>query len=527
MDGANSEWNCDDKECEIWVKIMHNNSSLTQTHQDDMAYLAYIGESSSSLAEQIGEKLSAAGIKCHVFSDLSSLIENSQNILPDIVLLNPALNDDGEVAQALYRKAPTVVYAGDMDIDDQMVLYQQGVKRVIVDPGSELAGRVHAAANMVLYRRNEVRFARQQSLTHGTVQTFSLPEVLQNALLEQKNLILKIKRDGWDAKLRTFQGHIVNAYTSNLSNEEAVLKTLQLASGNFVIRGYQKPEEFSPMSASTLAILAEARFEQNEIRRFLDRVCDGKDNPRFRVAAPLGSAGADTQRKDIYRLAEAQHPFQDILLYSSAPVLKTVRMLDTLCREGYLAYEGESVALEGFQEKDALYFREHLFAEGARSGSLAILGLPSAGRNELVRTLAGIQRSAVKSMQSIDFVRITLPGNLNLTIFGVSVEETFLPVLEKISPSLIGGIFLIDYAEPERFEFINYLASRIMQIYEIPFVVGLTHVGEDAEAALQQFRKRFNLPSGIEVLPVRPDDFADARQLLYRLRRVGTENEEG
>ena len=169
MDGANSEWNCDDKECEIWVKIMHNNSSLTQTHQDDMAYLAYIGESSSSLAEQIGEKLSAAGIKCHVFSDLSSLIENSQNILPDIVLLNPALNDDGEVAQALYRKAPTVVYAGDMDIDDQMVLYQQGVKRVIVDPGSELAGRVHAAANMVLYRRNEVRFARQQSLTHGTV----------------------------------------------------------------------------------------------------------------------------------------------------------------------------------------------------------------------------------------------------------------------------------------------------------------------------------------------------------------------
>lgn len=517
----------DKKECEIWVKMMRNNVSLTQTHQDDMAYLAYIGESSSSLAEQIGEKLSAAGIKCHVFTDLSNLIENSQKNLPDIVLLNPALAGDGDAAQALYPKTPTVVYTGDMDIDDQMALYQKGVKRVIVDPGSDLPGRVHAAASMVLYRRNDVRFARQQSLTYGTVQAFSLPEVLQNALLERKNLILKIKRAGWDAKIRTFQGHIINAYTSNLSNEEAALKTLQLASGNFVIRGYQKPEEFSPMSASTLAILAEARFEQNEIRRFLDRVCDGKDNPRFRVAAPPGSANADAPRKDIYRLAEAQHPFQDILLYSPAPVLKTVRILENLCREGYLVYEGESVALDAFQEKDAAYFRERLFAEGARSGNLAILGLPSTGRNELVRTLAGIQHSAVKSMQSIDFVRITLPGNLNLTIFGVSVEETFLPVLDKISPSLIGGIFLIDYAEPERFEFINYLAGRIMQIYEIPFVVGLTNVGDDAEAALQQFRKRFNLPPGIEVLPVRPDAFADARQLLHRLRRAGAESEEG
>ncbi len=510
---------------------MGNNRSLTNNGLEDMALVAFIGETSSELAGRIGESLKAAGMKIHVFSSMDDLVENTEKTLPDILLLNPKLVTNGVAAKVLYPKTPTMIYSSQMDADQRLDFYSQGVKRVIVEP-EDLAERVASAAGMMIYRRNDMRMARLQSLTHGTVKAFSLQEVLQNALLEEKNLILKIKNDDWDAKLRLFQGHIVNAYTANLSNEAAVLKTLQLSKGSFVIRGYQKLEEFSPMSASTLAILAETKFEKKYTRHFLELRCNGVDNPEFEtVAAGLEGALSDEQNKIMLQLIERYRNFQDILLHSPYAILKSLRVLDRLSEMGAIAPAGEQPAppresfRESFSESDIEFLRS-LFPENAKVGSLAVLGAPTSGRSELIRAVAGFQQSTVKTVKSVDFARIPIRKDTILTLFGVSIEEAFLPILEKISESLIGCIFLIDCSNPGTFEFINYLASRIIQIYEVPFAVGLTNTGDDVEAALKMYRQHFTLPGDIPVIPVQADKFSDAKALLYQLKHEDDELEE-
>lgn len=491
-----------------------------------MAYLVYIAEEFPELVEQISEQLAQAGSSTKVFNNFADLQANSERTLPDLALLNYSLLTNGDNDMELFSKVPTVVYASNMDIEKSLDLYGHGVKRIVIEP-ENLAAHASAAARMILYRRDVLRRSRQASVTYGTLQTFSMREVLQNALLEKKNLIIKIRHKEGDIKIRTFQGHIVNAFALNLSNEEAVLKAMQFPTGSFVIRGYYKLDEYSPVSSSTLAILAEAKFEQNEMRRFLDAFANGSSNPEFQVVSAKKGKILPPEKAEALALIEEHRAFQSIILNSRMSVLKTVRELSSLCTRGYIKLAGEGEVLETFQQPDIDYVRERLLPEGSRGGNLVILGMPSTGRSELIRTFAGKEKGAIKSVRSVDFVRINLKSDLALTVFGISLEENLLSILEKISQSMVACIFLIDYAHKDQFEFLNYIFNRIVQIYPVPFVVGLTNVTENPEQALKEVRKQFTLPENIEFVTVRADSFGDVRKLVYGLRKVEAEIEEG
>lgn len=490
-----------------------------------MSFLVYVGDTSFELAEQIAEKLKQYDAPAKIFNTLAELADNSERTLPDMVVLGASILNDSDAAADLFSKVPVLIFAPEMDIDDQTAWYNRGVKRVIVER-TDLPARVASHVKMILIRRSKLRQTRQSSLTHGTVQAFSLQEVLQNALLEKKDLIFKIRQKEWDAKIRTFQGHVVSAFTSNLQGADAVLKTLQLSSGSFIIRGYQKLEETSHLSASTLALLAEAKFERKEIQKFLHGMGKGIKNPRFQLTMAEPKANLSPQKSNILDVVRKHDTFYDIVLNSPFPVIKTVRMLSDLTVAGLISPEGEGEAIETFQPHDIEYIRKELMQEGQKAGNLVILGMPSTGRSELVRTLAGIQKASIKSVQSLDFTRINLRSDLTLTVFGISMDDTLLPVMEKLSQGMIACIFLVDYSQKDQFEFLNYLLSRIVQIYSVPLVIGLTHV-DDQVQALKDVRKYFNIPEGIAVLPVQPGIFGDIRKLLHGLNKALVELEEG
>lgn len=490
-----------------------------------MAYLVYIADESPELVEQISEQLAQAGSSTKVFYSFADLQSNSEKTLPDLVLLNHSLLTNGDTGTELFSKVPAIVYAGAIDIEKGLDLYEHGVKRLVIEP-ENLAAHASAAARMILFRRDVLRRSRQASVTYGTLQTFSMREVLQNALLEKKNLIIKIRHKEGDIKIRTFQGHIVNAFALNLSSEEAVLKAMQFPTGSFVIRGYYKLDEYSPVSSSTLAILAEAKFEQNEMRRFLNAFANGSSNPEFQVVTSKKGKPLPPEKTEALALIEEHRAFQSIILNSRMSVLKTVRELSSLCTRGYIKLTGEGEVVETFQQPDIDYVRERLLPEGSRGGNLVILGMPSTGRSELISTFAGKEKGAIKSVRSVDFVRINLQSDLALTIFGISLEENLLSILEKISQSMVACIFLVDYTHKDQFEFLNYLFNRIVQIYPVPFVVGLTNVTGNPEQALKTVRKQFTLPENIQFVTVQADSFGDVRKLVYGLRQVEAEIEE-
>lgn len=490
-----------------------------------MAYLVHIA-SASEKAAPLAEKCREAGWEAQLFSQPAELLATLEKTLPDIVLAEYTFFPRGKKLPESLSKAPFLIFAEEMDPDTRLEWYQRGAARV-VSGGEGLPARVIAFAGMVLHRKNTVRRTRQTAVTYGMLQAFSLPEVLQNAMQEKKNLILKIRYQDRDVKIRTFLGHIVDAVTARLTQEDAVLKAMTFPGGSSIIRGYQKLEERAALPASTLAILSEARFLQQRARKFLESFAGGAANPEFRVAAPQRAAGLPEDRQQVLELLQPYPAFQDILLNSPLPVLKTVSALADLAARGVIAHKGEAAAVETFQLQDIEYIRNTLLSEGARSGNLIILGMPESGRTELVRTLAGFQKGAIKSLHSLDFVRIPLQGNFTLTVFGVSTDQNLLAVLEKVSPGMIAGILLVDYRQKDQYEFLNYLFSRIIHLYPVPFVVGLTNVKGDAVKAVKEVRKNFNLPKTIDVVPVHPDSFAEARKLLYHLHAAPVPAEQG
>ncbi|MGH1363218.1 MAG: DUF4388 domain-containing protein [Calditrichia bacterium] len=487
-----------------------------------MSYLIYIGDPSLQGAQLLETMLKDAGFYTRTFNGLGELLDRSTKTLPDVQVLHPGLLLEGRLPRNIFSRVPTLVYGENFNPDQMETLYRFGVKRVISGNDDEdVMIRVVATTKMMLYRQNELRRVQREYLTHGSLETFSLEEVLQNALLEKKNLKIKIKNGSENAKLRTYQGHLISAFSGNLTGEDAVLKTLQMREGAFVIRAYQKDEEYAPISASTLALLAEAQHTETLINRFCKKI--GADNPELKLVSSKQGLKVSRPEARLLQAVRTYKTLRDVLVHSPMSARKSLATLEKFHLAGILRYAGESKQIQPpprrFKPEEIAFIRESLMPQGAKQGTLAILGLPSSGRNELVRTIAGNQQTTVKTMQSLDFTRVSLGSNLSMVILGASIEESFLSVLDRLSQSLIGCVLLLDNRQPDKFEFINYLFKRLVQIYPIPYVVGLTH-SQDTKNDVIGLRQRFSVPDGVDVLPVVPDSFDSFIELMYQLKQA-------
>lgn len=481
-----------------------------------MAQLVYIGDSSTDRAGALEAALSERDIEVRPFTSMSALAAQTEKVVPDLVLLAAEMLAGRDAMPERLTRLPALAYGTSLPLKRQLALYKLGVRRVI----SEETGLETSVATLVektLHRRLVLRAGRQQALTSGAVQAFSLPDVLQNVLRERKNLILKIHHPRWDLKFRTFQGHVVNAFSPHLANEDALIKAMMLNAGTFTIRGYQKLEEVSPMPTSTLGLLAEATFQRRRVDHFLQKRCQGLANPAFAVNERRDRAELSDIDRDILDRAADLPVFQDLMLAAPYPLAETLEALERLMGAGYLVLGGEGTPSDILQAEDVDLIREWLFPEKWQHGNLAVVGSPTSGRSELIQTLAGSRKAPIKSVQSFDFTRIQLDADLRLTVLGLPVDETFLPALERVAQGLIGCIFLVDARQPDQYEFHNYLFTRLVQLYRVPFVVGLSHAGEDPAGALADFRKHFQLPDAIQAVPVNPDSFGGVRELIANM----------
>ncbi len=481
-----------------------------------MKHLIYIGDEQNHLADIFKEKLTKNGNKVEVYSTLSGLLPQLNKNLPDLILLNANVFAGTPPSEDIFEKTSTVIYAEQLGVEEKLDFYHKGAKRVIVGR-IQLIPTVTSICSMILDRHTNVRRTRQQSLNYGILYGYSLQDILLNAFLEKKNLIIRVQNNGWDAKIRVYQGHIISAVAPDLRNEEAVLKTLHLPIGRFIIRRYYRREEHSSGICSTPAILAELKFEQKKMQEFFERV--GSNNPEFRLSS-FGDASLDHDEKILVELIKKHSVFQSIQLNSPFPVLKTVRILSSLFDRNLIYLEGESEAFETFHEKDIQYIEERLFTEEAEEGRIVILGVPSSGKSELIRKIAGQQKAKIQTIQYLDFTRIKLKENMSITLFGISIDEDFQPIFDKISEEMLAYIFLVAFDKKETFEYTKYLLKTMLQSYDVPCVLGLTNVDTDIDqAVLNNIRETLEIPAEIQLIPINPNSFKDVRKLIYNLQK--------
>lgn len=488
-----------------------------------MKRLIYIGDKNYRIADIFKEKFFSDENLIETFSDLQEVLSKLEKNSPDLILLNQNLFSNPKPSPEIFANTALVVYAEKMEVEEKLAFYQIGAKRVIVEP-VELISAVVTVGSIILNRYKEFHQVRQQLLNYGILQGYSLQDILQNAFLEKKNLIIKVSNNGWSAKIRTMQGHIVNAVAPDMRDEEAVLKTLHLPIGKFIIRRFQRDEKITTDIPSTPAILAQLRSEQKELQEFFEKT--GSSNPKFKLAIEEDDLFLGQHKKRLLELIKKYAAFQKVQVHSPFPFLQTLRTISDLFERKLIKLEGAGGAIESFSEKDIQYMEESIFPENAEDARIIVLGAPGSGKSSLIHKIAGRQPGKPQSIKYMDFARVQLRENLKLTLFGISIDENFWPVFEKLSEGMLAYIFLIDFQQKESFEYTKYLLAKMLQTYNIPVVVGVTRIESRVNQALAKIRKMLEIPGEVPVLAIDAGSFQDCQELFLNLRKPSQQFEQ-
>ncbi len=479
-----------------------------------MAYLVYLLESDLDRARLITEKAPGKEFRVEAVADLQELYRAIQKNVPDAVFVGFRWIQPQLDRVKFTKEYVSFVYGEGIEIDNRLRLYRQGVDRVL-EWSEKCAGNMFTLLKIRFYRDRELFPYLQKFVTRGKLSDFNLFELLGKAIFSKKNYIFKLLDGEWTAKMRVYRGEIIEALAPPLRGEEAAIAILLHRNGQLRMQPFVKDSEISTLSASTPGILAEAQYEAQMIRRFAAGLPGG--NPVFQITGTLPIETAEERTQTILHLVEKEKSLLNILQKSPYSVLKTFRILESLYRKGHIQLDKSFQDEMRFNENDIEVIRHKLFPPGVVEGRLVVLGFPGSGKTQLIKTLAGSQKEGIKTVQSLDFTRLKLPGGLRLNVFGVSVDEYFQPIMQKLSENMLGYIFVLDASQQENLEYVHYLIHQMLSKYHVPMAVAVTGVRGDVEKVLQFLRQQLHLPPEVPLLPVNPEDFHQVRQIFYQM----------
>ncbi|GAB4366509.1 MAG: hypothetical protein Kow0042_06460 [Calditrichia bacterium] len=479
-----------------------------------MTSIVYLLEANPAKVKEIQESAPARLHRLQVITDFDELEEIIEKSPPDAVFL------DYEQLQAhleKFRAWPGIisfVFGDEIDFETRSLLYEKGVSRIL--DGEFASGNIlFHILNTQLFRKKELKPLIRKYVSYGQMDDLRFREILLNGVLEKRNLILKIQDMDWPAKIRTYQGEIVEAVCPGKVGVDAALSILQYQRGQFRMRSYMKNKEISTIAASTVALILEAGYEAKILQEFLQKF--SFDNPIFQKSERAGTLNLTLEQTQLLEWIDTVHEFQHILWKSPFGVLKTLRLLDELYQIGALTVDLDLSKLKHFTLTDVEFIRQKLFKANMNEGRLIVLGFPGSGKSQFIKTLAGVHRAGMKTSQSLDFTQIQLADDLRLNVFGIAIDSYFQPIMQKLSDSMLACFFLIDFNQTEGTEYNKYLIQQFIANYDVPMVFGITNAGADTTKAVDEVRTRFDIPLDYNIVPVDVDDFHQIRQLFFKL----------
>jgi len=479
-----------------------------------MAYVIYLLESDLDRAKLISDQAPGKDFQVEAVADLDELYSSIQKVMPDAVFVGFRWIQPRLRQVKFSKEYVSFVYGEHIEMDDRLQLYRQGVDRVL-EWSDKCATNLFTLAKIRFYRDRELLPYLQKFITRGKLNEFHLADILAKSILEKKNLIFKLLDGDWTAKMRVFRGEVVEAWAPPLSAEEAAIAILLHRQGQLRMQSFVKESDINTFGVSTLGILTEAKFQDEMLREFTARF--PTNNPVFQLARGISPESVNSDIQTILRLVQSEKYLSRIFQKSPYSILKTFRILEELYRQGKIQIDESFRSEMKFTREDAEVIRQKLFPTGVVEGRLIVLGFPGSGKTQLIKTLAGSQKSDIKTVQSLDFTRLKFPEGLRLNIFGISVDEYFQPIMRKLSENMLGYIFMVDYSRQDNLEYVNYLLQQMLAKYPVPMVVAVTGIQGDVDKAIQSLRSRLNLSYDVPVVAVNPDDFYQVRQIFYAM----------
>lgn len=487
-----------------------------------MAYLVYLW----NIKEEHREQLSAAmhGSEFQL-DEISSLEEFEKNLYS-----RPATAIIMDVSTAIQFKAhlkqwqplKIISIGAPLTYYQSEELYEAGLYRHFPwdDKTAEMIGDY---LRMLQFRETENRLRMQRRITQGAMEDFDLVELLKQATREKRNLVLKIYTQNWIAKMRIFQGEIVEAVAGRLNGVSAVLAMLALQEGIFRLRTYEKDSELIQNMASPLALILEANYEQKLIREMFHTL--GEQNPELSVNYKLGRQEAKTDLIEFLEFVQKQGHLKQILQLSPLPVLTTIRLLEGLFRKRIVHLKSLEGQESFFNPTQVQLIKNSYFKDNEPRKRVVVL---APDEDSLHAILSGIIRGSlatIKKKQSVLLTNLSIDDHHQLSLFGIPTSAYFQPIIGKLSENLIGCIFIFGELQEERIEYMRYLMRQMMQGMSCPVVFGILGSDTSEESQLFDIRKKLEIPAEIPFTLVDPENTLTLRQLFLNLANRVSESQ--
>jgi signal recognition particle receptor subunit beta len=408
----------------------------------------------------------------------------------------------------------TVVYGENIDFDNRMYLYQIGISRVL---SGELA-KPKALVQIIsfrIYSEKELKPLFTRSMIHGNLAEFQLPDILLTVLLEKRNIILKIEDDDWYAKLRIYQGEVVEATCPNRKGTDAVLEILRHQKGLLRMQSFVKDKETSSGDSSTFSYVVESQFQNSALKDFQKKY--RLSNPIFSKKVSRISDRMSYQEQEIFNLINGEDGLLKLVLKSPYALLQTLYSLKNLMNQKQVKINYDSANINQFTDEDIDFIKERLLRPDSNEGRMIVLGSNESGKTEFLQTIAEIGEGELESIESFEISHLILADDLRLQFVGIQLDANFQKFIDDISSDTLACFILLKIEEHTENEYIKYFLRQFLSSFPAPVVVGITGVKKKSDELLENLRKDLEIPQEINIIPFDPVDFQQVRQMFYGL----------
>lgn len=482
-----------------------------------MTSTIYLLETNKKTAQDIVNYANNSGFEIFTFTNFTSLLKELKNRHADAIFINIDLVPTSDDHLRVLKNYFTVIYGDFIDYDLKHRFYHQGIDRVI-NTSQNLPMMLVQLLQFDSYSRDELKSLLNKNITVTNLSDVHLKNIVHNAIMNKRNLVIKINDEDWFAKIRIFKGEVIDACSPGREGIDAVLNIFRHSQGQLTLQPFSSEKETSSCNVSTLGMLAEAEYQSRLLMDFQQKI--GKKNPILKVDVKTNGNKFSPEEKIILRMVSSQINLQSLVQESPYPLSHTLAVLYHLFNKQVLSVSNSINRQSQFTEEDISIIRSSLNKPDQKYAQILVICSTHRSKRQFLETVAKATNCKVKSNNMIDMTRIYLEEDYALQFIGIHSAINLQKLMLNIKDSIAAIFLIFDFSRELKFEYEKYYIKQIVNNYEFPFVIGLTNLTKFGKRVIEEMRKRLEIPPGIKIVSFDPKNFQQIKQLFNQLTDI-------
>ena len=424
-----------------------------------------------------------------------------------------------------------VVYNVPENANRRMAFYDLGARRVF-DRSFELDeifyGTRWLIESLSKGKEEDALFSR------GRLEDIPLATLIGSLGQEKRTGILKLITPKSSGKIYFNQGHIDDAWVNGHGGEEAVLHMLYWNKGNFYFSAADSVRVKKQIALSNIALVLLAEQRRDSFAENLKKIGPYNSTLRAVHVGDIRALHPDIDEAFI-RIIQKPRMLEEALENPVYTCYKTAEKLVVLKEENLLevnsphkksvfeapldAIPSVPAALDEIilNRYEIQQLKINLKIEGENTGKIVVLGSRLSGKSEFIQRLTRAKTQLSKA-KDLEVARVTLSTDLDLLLFGMTVDQMVMETTEKLSEGLVGYIFFVSFLEQDTYEYTNYIINHLLSIYPVSCVIGVTDL--PSPDLLDSVRKKFQTQYIINWVPCKAGDMRSIHDVLLAMEPV-------